>query len=378
MDDGLLCVSPFLAILAFMAIRLFWPKRGVEYAYRNWMRAHGFFVIFGGMAWIIGTIAVAGLLVSDQFLQAYGQLVILGGTLLGMIHVAIYGLALNPVVKGTRWLRKRYPAVARAIERYEQEGDDREVYHPAAVIDGKRYFPIYYPDPYEDDKLRGMLILDEHGRPIDDEDLMRKAIRCKYIALETVDYNNNARRAKDIDEFRRALKVMPRGFRMLERLRSRLREQNLRLEKDLDRVLAIRQEARLFLESTIAISRAKAQWAKDHGLGRLMEVDYQDVLKLEAEISRLRLTMLDQAEPIITALPALKRLYRAVERYKLPRRRLLLPFLEGLVTMADGLTKEPRDYILLDPSDDDLQAFRERTQYALELEARERATEAAP
>jgi hypothetical protein len=267
--------------------------------------------------------------------------------------------------------------VAQAIQRYEQQGDDREVYHPAVLIDGKRYFPIYYPDPHED-RLRGILILDEQGRPIQDETLMRKALRCKYIALETVDYNNGARRAKDIDEFRRALKVIPRGMRLLEKLRLRLRELNPRLERDLERVLAIRPAAEFFLETTIAISRAKAQWAKDHGLGRLTEVDYQDVLKLEEEIAHLRHAMLDQAEPIINTLPALKRLYNAIKRHKLPRRRLLLPFLEGLIIMTEGLTEEPRDYVLLDPSEDDLRAFRERTQYALDLQARSRAAEASP
>jgi len=239
MDEDLLYISPFLAVLAFMAIRLFWPKRGVENIYRNWFRLQVLVII----AVLLGSTAAVVLVGNTWFLaDEYDDLFIVAIVMtifLGFAFMAFYArTVLAPTIHGTRWLRKRFPAVAQAIERYKQKGDLLEDYFPALVLDGKTYFLVSYHDRKDTDRLRGMLLFDEEGRVVPDEALAQRAAKCHTLAVRTVHYNYHAQNAAEIRDFRKGFKSLRKIFGILRNHRHTITKLYPQAARDLERVLA--------------------------------------------------------------------------------------------------------------------------------------------
>jgi|Deesub1362A_J573_1020465.scaffolds.fasta_scaffold11741_1 hypothetical protein len=381
MDQDLLIVSPILAFLAYMGIRLFWPKRGVEHAYRNWMHLQVLILIIGGL-----TIpALTMFIIVTWFLgEEYDNLssFLIAASIVGFLAFVVVFLRerVNPIVQGLRWLRKHYPAVAQAIERYEQEGDERDIYFPACIVDGKPYFMIGYYDADNPGRFSGILLMDQEGTVLANEALLDKVSRCRTLAMDTVDYRRREEAAKNIADYRRALRALPHGSRLLRKYTSRFQSLGPRYGKYVQQLIEVEQSVALFLQAVIEQNLAIARWAASHGLGRLFQVSFDDVLALEKEISTTRQPVMAHLARLEAAAGAARRLLKAVPKAVPGReRRLLRAYLESLSILGKGITEETRkDYTLSYLTEDDLRAFRERTQYALELERQARAAEASP
>lgn len=114
---------------------LFLPltRRGSQFAYRKWMLRQTLFVILV----IGGPTALAFYLIVHVTWSTDAITVALVGLGLAVaLSTYALGWAIAPPTRRRGWLQQHYPAVATAIQRYEQAQDQLEDYTPALRIDG--------------------------------------------------------------------------------------------------------------------------------------------------------------------------------------------------------------------------------------------------
>jgi len=166
-----------------------------------------------------------------------------------------------------RWLRRKYPRVAAAIERYRKAGEVRETYVPAVVLDGRRCFLVFYYDKKRPDQLRGATLLSEDGRVLDDPALVERAARMKHLARETIDYYRHQARARLLLGGERAIRGIKYVFKVLREKRERFAALGAQVLADWERVMAVEGTMLSVLEASYTAALLEAEWAKEHKLG---------------------------------------------------------------------------------------------------------------
>ncbi len=354
------------------------PKRGVQHAYRNLYRKVAIIIVLG-----VGILGMAGLYVLAQILPSdASDLAIYAG--LGFIGMAIIGLsflmAYATVVPPTRrrdWLKKHFPEVIKAIKRYMQKGDLLEDYTPILRIGGKRYFLIYYHDKGNVDVLRGILLLDEKGRRVKDEKMLRLAAKCKHLALKTIDFSKSQRRAALVDSWAQTMPGLRTTFEWLRKNGQQIEAISEQARSDLGVLLEGQDDLFTLMTLNRDANLLEAQWAKDHGLGRLTEVAVEDVLDLEKRLLELTQPIVQMAQRIRELEQPAERLAKVLtELPAVPQRKMMV---EALLGIADGARTvygwvEKREYGWID--EEHLKAYRARNTYADQVDARLRRAEA--
>jgi hypothetical protein len=337
---------------------LFIPKRGPQHAYRNWVRLQALIISIGVVVFVVGSIlGLAVLTPRDMSDQAQYAVLTAMGTCVGGLAYG-YGWWMGPPTARRGWLRRRYPAVANVIKRYEKPGDGRELYTPLLIIDGNPYFLIAYPDRRNPSHAIGYLLLDEHAHRVQDEEMFKLAVKCNMLALQTIDHGFHERRANEIASFENAAVTLRRMFQILRQQRERFASKGAQALADWEQV-AVRM--RLW----------QAQWAKDHGMRRLTQVSDKDVEEVEKAMDGMAAPLRDGLGLMARAVEATKRLVKVIEgETRFPQKRMVM---EGLLGIADGKPAferrgEPFQYTTVD--EDALQAWRDRMAWADQVDAR--------
>jgi hypothetical protein len=322
-------------------------------------------VVVGG---ILGLAFLAPRHMSDQ--ADYAAL----GTMIVSIMAGAfaYGQLIGPPTGRLGWLRRHYPAVAEVIKRYRKSSDLLEAYTPALVIEGKRYFLIAYHDRRNPQPVAGFLLLDEAGGRVVDEELLARAAKCKTLALETIEYARHQRRAAEIHSFGQAKSTLKGVLATLRRQRWRFAEMGAEVLADWERVTAIEPAMEVALDASAAIKVLESEWAAKHGLGRLTEVRYEEVLGLEARITEAKRPLLEHVNDLEAAAVSAERLTEKVQKMSLLADQKQVE--EGLLALMDlgkGMVEEQsRPYSYVRMSDQQWQAWRDRMAYADEVDAR--------
>lgn len=352
------------------AVLLFLPKRGPQYAYRNWMRANALVLILALAALFIG--GLIGL-ASIPGVPAEGALVevILAGLLVVLMVLALFwGYRFAPYASRRSWLRGAYPEVAAARRRYWQKGDVEEKYTPALVVDGKRLFLIYYHGRKGPDHVRGIVLLDEKGRIVRDDGLARRAARLKSLALDTIDYEAHERRARTIALSEKAMRGVSEVYEILKREKARFVERGPEAQQALDTLLASEEAVKTAISTGPQIDLLVSEWAAKHRLGRLTEVVDQEALPLFSRIDELRRPY-DELFPEWSAgCRAAGVLAQEVRRMPaVPRRSMVRQGLLGLADLAEEVRSEDVKLEYWGMPEEHWSSWRERMAYAEELDA---------
>src|SRR3990170_2983260 len=350
---------------------LFLPlaKRGPEFAYQKWNLRVALAIILG----VIGGLVGVGYVVLQLNLTD-NAFTLVSITIMSLLAVGTYvlGWSIAPPTRRRGWLRRRYPAVAAAIKRYMRPGDLLEDYTPALVDRGGCYFLIAYHDRRNPDRVLGYLLLDESGRPVRSEEMMKRAGKCKTLALTTIDYKQHQRRLRDIKSYGQALGTLVHVLSLLGQEKSLFAALGAQAIADLDTVIRAEGAIRTALEVTISIELFQADWAARHGLGRLTVVNYEDVIALEAEITKVRQRLVDWLHELASAVLPARRLAEQVERMPtIPARGLIKEGLLAIADLGDGIQEQETggyDYAHL--TEAQWQAWRERMAWADEVDAR--------
>src|SRR3972149_11368664 len=163
-----------ILLIAFFASSLglvLMPRRGVQNAYRNRVVLSvgaGMVLVFAtiiGGAYAGAELANRGVLSSDAADNAYNIASVAFILAVGLVPPLWAGYT---PTRSRRWLKRKYPQAAAAIERYRKPGEVRETYIPAVVLGGRRCFLVFFYDKKRPDQVRGALLLDEDGRVLGD------------------------------------------------------------------------------------------------------------------------------------------------------------------------------------------------------------------
>ena len=297
---------------------------------------------------------------------------------MAILMVPIVAVALAPPLwvgytptRSRRWLRRKYPQAAAAIERYRKAGEVREKYVPAVVLDGRRCFLVFYYDKKRPDQLRGAILLSEDGHVLDDPALAQRAAKASHLALETIDYYRHQARARLVLGGERAIRGLKYVYRVLRDKKERFAALGAQVVADWERVMAVEGSALAALDAAYAIKMMEAEWAKEHGLGRLTEVGEEEYLAFEARLLELR-------RPYEAAAPQLGETVEAAQRMAeltkgmrdVPHAKEVGEGLLGLADVGESLRRERwRDYQYSFLRESDWKLWRERTAWAKEVES---------
>jgi hypothetical protein len=372
MDGGEIFVNCLIAAFIISSVALlFLPKRGPLYAYRNWYRLQAAIIAGVVVVVLFGSILALGFYpgdLSDMTLD----IAFLIALLLIPIFMIIYSYRyMMPPTQRRRWLRKNYPGVARAVERYRRAGEKAEPLKPKLIINGKTYFAVEYHDQKEPEGIGGYVLLDHQGRPVFDEQLFRKAMQCRTLAIHTIDYTYHKERLGAAISAERAVKGLQRFFRMLKTQKRRWEAEGAEMAGAWRKIVGAEKIALEVLEASNAVGMLEADWAAEHGLSRLTEVRHEDVLALDEEWHRIREPILRRAVSSLDGVPeAADRLVGKLEEERSwPNRDDLKEGLLGLVdltNLAREILAENGTYAYT--TEHQLRKWRERMAWAAEVE----------
>jgi hypothetical protein len=349
---------------------LFLPlaRRGPEYAYQKWNLRVALLIILG----VIGGLVGIGYVILQMNLtdEAFTLTSI---TIMGLVIVGTYflGWTIGPPTRRRGWLGRRYPAVAAAIKRYIKPGDLLENYTPVLRIGEECYFLIAYHDRHDPDRPASFLLLDESGHPVRDMEFVRRAAKCKSLAISTIEYAKSQER---LTKLRTAAQVEIAVGDVFERLRqekSRFVELGDGSLTDLEVVLGAEGAMRRVVATTRALTLIEAEWAEKHGLGRLTEVDYRDAAAVEQKMREARRPLLAEQSALLKAKEPAQRLGRLVKE-RLSHMPMAQKIEEVLLGIADATAylKVDNEDIYGTMTDEHWLRWRERMAWADEVDAR--------
>jgi len=363
----------FTSFFGLSIASLFMPRRGVQNAYRN--RA----VLSLGAGLLLGIGVGIGGIVAGTALMERGILpnvspepymAILMAPIVGSILAPVLWVVYTPT-RSRLWLRRKYPRVAAAIERYRKSGEVRETYIPAVVLDGRRWFCVFYMDKSNRNQVRGGILLDEEGRVLDDPALARRAMKLRHLAQETIDYYRHQARARQMLGGERAIRGTKYVFQTLGKKKERFVALGPQVLADWEAVMAMERPVLSLMEAIYAMKTLEAEWAKGHGLGRLTEVREEEYLAFEAQLLELRRPYEVAAPQFVDIVEPARRLAETVRgMWEMPHAKEVA---EGLLGIADSGESLQRggwdDYEYFSLHENEWQAWRERTAWAKEVEA---------
>jgi hypothetical protein len=200
---------------------------------------------------------------------------------------------------------------------------------------------------------------------------MERAVRCKTLALETIDYRMHQKRLQTIAGAQKAVNGLGRAFRTLREQREQFSRQGDQSLADLDEVLGAEEAMIGVIEASIAMKLLEAEWAAKHGLGRLTEVRYEDMAALQKAMQEARRPAAAEVERITSVVEAANRLAGVVKgMHTLPNRKEVEEGLLGVADSGEMLRGEGEAFQYAHFKERDWHAWRERMAWADEVDAR--------
>ncbi len=340
----------FIAFAVSALGLLFFPRRGPQNAYQNWFRLQALFLLLFIVAYLIGCF----FLIVHLNLPDYGIDIALILTILSLAIITyLYVLIMMPPTRRRSWTRKHYPAVWDSIKRYHRKGNVIETYTPVLIINDRKYFLIYYHDS-KTGQLNAMILLDEGGNLINDRGLIHKAMKCKTLALNTVDYANSNRRAGEIEQYKIAISDLENVFRILREEKDRFSEYGPQAKQDLEKLLEAEDAAIATIQASIDIKMLEAEWSKKHKLGRLTEVRYENVAELESDMVNARCPSVQGFEKYIEAESPARNIVKLIKVMDtFPQQDKVVEGLLGIADSAEYLVGEDEVYEYSRPQEGD-------------------------
>jgi hypothetical protein len=288
---------------------------------------------------------------------------------LGIFFEVIYLLKfVSPPTQRRFWLQKHYPDVSRAVQRYKQPGDIIETYFPVLVVNNQKYFLLAYHDRKPPRNVKRFTLVDDTGGVLDNLDLIKKVARTKTLALFSIAPAYHQKRITAFESSKSALQGLARFFDLMHRQRNHFAPLGTTSFSDYERILEVEAAVKDVSHATLAMIDLEAKWVADHGFGRLTEVSYEDVLKLESQIREIR-------KPVVAAIPPLEsvvepalRLVNVLRGRTWPVKHKMIQGLMGLTDLARGLMGAD-EYYLSRMSTGDLKAWREGLAWAAEVDS---------
>jgi hypothetical protein len=277
----------------------------------------------------------------------------------------------SPPTQKRRWLRKHYPEVAKAVKRYKRPKDHVDKYFPVLSIDEQEYFLLAYYGKEDLYRPKRLILVNTSGEVINDLSLVKKAGKTKTLALYSIGYDFHQDRARSFNAMDSVKRDLTYFFNKLKRQRERFATLGPRLFTDYRQVLEIENSALEAPDVTKKIIEAQTQWAIDHGMHRMTEVSYQQVLELEREIEEIRNSWVSNLPALIQLEEPARRLANAVqEKESWPVKDRIV---EGFLAMTD-LAKEVRGgeiYQISGFSEQSMKAYQNGLDVARKVEAQE-------
>ena len=142
------------------------------------------------------------------------------------------------------------------------------------------------------------------------------------------------------------------------------------VRNDLEQLFLAQHEIYHVVDVTIGFSLHEAKWAKEHGLGKLTEINYEDVEKFEEEIRQIRLPMIEGIPKVLRAAESAERLAEAIKRGQISVvdsstvREALLGIVEG-----SGTLNSQNEDVYGSMTEELWQAWRDRMEWVKKVDA---------
>lgn len=343
------------------------PRRGYQFAYQNWYKkvALILLLVFIGIVAVFVTMLIVFDISSEQF--SFVIAIFLAALLIGTYWL---GWQIGPTTKRRRWLKKNFPAVEKAIDRYRKRGEILEDLIPALVIDNQRIFLIATYEPGNRESPSGLLLIDESGSPIMEKELFAKAIQCKSLAVKTIDFRRFNEKIGIIQNAQASVEGLNQVLDILRKEIPQITNIDSTVGKDIEKLIATKEPIHLFAQATIDIQLLEAKWGKEKSLGKLTEVSYDQVSWLIDEIEKIRKESVKRYGEIAGAVEPALRLIKVLEgiQYRIPQKDQVIEGLLGIADIGRGVIgHEKFEYAL--PEEGDWQAWRDRMEWARKVDA---------
>ena len=346
---------------------LFLPKRGDQFAYRNWYRWMAVKMLLGYSAIFILFFAflILGNIGSDKFTTAF---LIFFAVLMGGTYAL--GWQIGPTTRRRRWLKRRYPKAFSSINFYKKRSEVLENYTPCLIIEDSRYFLIEYYGRGLRDNSRSLFLIGEAGNPIRDEILFQKAVQCKTLGINTIDYARFNGYAQAITNAQEAYAGLKEVIDILREEEENILRYSKESALDFKKIYIAEEPIRLFTDATIGIQLLEAKWSKEHGLSKLTAVDYGEVKQLIKAIELEREESVAHYSTITAAAKPAERLVNVIDEipYLVRFKSKVVEGLLGISDMGKMLVgHEVFEYA--PPTDADWQAWRDGLAWADQVDA---------
>lgn len=349
------------------------PRRGVHYVY--WNR---YIYVFGVL--LLGMFAIpiaSGYLVLkfDLSTDIFGLSFLLGWIVLIPGFFLWFKLYFMPAWGDWR-LRKRYPRMAAAAHRLKKFFERYIWYVPLILVQGKPYIMV----GYELQGISGIATLDEQGRFVKDEALVKTLIRCYKLAVAVLHMPDSLARAKEIDSFKQTDRQMQSYF-----LRFRTNEEYFfTAGKELydlwKNICDFEPDFHTIVTTLIERKIWQAQWALEHGLNRLTEVSDEQLHAVEARLAEFDTILLNytvKIDQVGADAEALLKAYQELsdplvagdgKSIRLKHRAAVQDMLKGLVLFRQAAVAWQRTAADFLPREEEWKVWRERKAMAEKLE----------
>jgi hypothetical protein len=282
----------------------------------------------------------------------------LAAAVIALIFVVLYALKfVSPPTQRWGWLRKNYPGVARAVQRYQQPEDIRDAYFPVLRIDQQDHFLLAFYENSPDRKIKRLVLVDDAGEVVEDLELAKKAARAKTLALTAIAPKSHNNRSSWYQSNRAAEKGLTRFFDLLHRQEQSFSKLGESAFQDYQRVLSAEGAVKDTFRSSSAQIQQEAAWVIDQRFSRLTRVSYQQVLAFESTIQEIRNPMQEALPSLEASIEPAARLVNIIKA--LPSRPVKHTMVEGFMAFLDlavGM-KDLEEYQLAGIKQEDLQAW---------------------
>jgi hypothetical protein len=360
-------------------IRYAMPRKGVVHAPRNRIMGFAVVTVLGVLLGLPSIILSAAYLIPNTTPEAVGiaLFLYLVGFILALLWFLIGGIA----SRGVGSIRKKHPPVVQSIRRYQKRSEFLGKNFPRLIVEGKTYYSVIYwaYEGLNSTKETGVLIFDDQGRMITDEELAKKIAKCYYLATLTIDESYGVRRSDKAETGLKSVKT-------IKNMKILLKEQAPYFEAlggDLDqarlRVFESADVLQEWFERNTRADTLEAEWGKQRGFHHMAECRYEEVLELEARMKEVLQPCLDKKAILTEGGKAAEKVIYTINQhgssihvgdkyYFLNRKRNILEFLDILKTTGEEVVKLPDQYERQGFNDMEWQLWKERLDYAWTLD----------
>jgi hypothetical protein len=356
-------------------IRYAMPRKGVVHAPRNRIMGFAVITVLGIILGIGGIIFSGAFLIPNVTPETGGLAVFL--YLVGFMIALLWFLIGGITSRGVGSVGKKHPAVVQSIRRYQKRGEFLGKNFPRLIVDGKTYYSVVYwaYEGLNSTKETGVLIFNDQGRIVADEELTKKIAKCHYLATLTIDESYGVNRSNKAESASQSIKTIKNMGVVLKEQTPYFEALGADVEQARQRVQSSADVLQEWFEGNTQSDTLEAEWGRARGFHRMAECRYEDLLELETRMKAVMQPCLDKKGSLIDGGKAAEKLIYTIKQhgssihsgdkyYFLNRKRNIMEFLDILKMAGDEVSTVPDRYERLGFSDLEWQLWRNRMEYA--------------